>query len=192
MSLLLSPKGRTRRLQRRALSRLCSPCSRPLHIPRDPLSSASSPFPCLYRVMGIVMIALVGVATFDKPGTGATSILQAVIFSKPEAPVEERHTGSLLLLLRFLRSCAWCGCRYTRLSDSGDDLQDPSAHGSLPLVVGRGLSKSSVYVRLSGAGEGSLWPLLLCRWLSLACFSHPPISNNLQVRLRKKRKMRRK
>jgi hypothetical protein len=53
----------------------------------------------------MVMIAFVGVATFDKPGIGATSILQAVIFSKPEAPVEERHTGSLLLLLRFLRSC---------------------------------------------------------------------------------------
>jgi hypothetical protein len=28
---------------------------------------------------------------------------------KPEALVEERHTGSLLLLLRFLRSCTWCG-----------------------------------------------------------------------------------
>jgi hypothetical protein len=38
----------------------------------------------------MVMIALVGVATFEKPGTGATSILQALIFSKPEAPVEER------------------------------------------------------------------------------------------------------
>ena len=54
----------------------------------------------------MVMIALVGVATFDKPGKGATSILQAVIFSKPEAPrYGERHTGSLLRFLRFLRSC---------------------------------------------------------------------------------------
>ena len=52
----------------------------------------------------MVMIALVGVATFDKPRTGATSILQAVILSKLGAPVEERPTGSLLLLLRFLRS----------------------------------------------------------------------------------------
>src|ERR687898_131802 len=50
---------------------------------------------------------------------------------KPEAPVEERHTGSLLLLLRFLRSCAWCGCRYSRFSACGDDLQDPPAHRSL-------------------------------------------------------------
>jgi hypothetical protein len=31
------------------------------------------PYP--YRVIGMVMIAFVGVATFDKPGTGATSIL---------------------------------------------------------------------------------------------------------------------
>jgi hypothetical protein len=54
------------------------------------LSSASSPLPYPYRVIGMVMIAFVGVATFDKSGKGATSVLQAVIFSKPEAPVEER------------------------------------------------------------------------------------------------------
>src|SRR5919112_6084674 len=108
-------------------------------------SSASSPFPYLYRVIGMVMMAFVGVATFDKSGTGATSILQAVIFSKPEAPAEERHTGSILLLLRFLRSCAWCGCRCTRLSDSDDDLQDSQPHRFLSLsIVGNGLSKSSV------------------------------------------------
>jgi hypothetical protein len=59
----------------------------------------------IYIAIGVVMIGFVGVATFDKSGKGATSILQAVIFSKPEAPVEERHTGSFLLLLRFLRSC---------------------------------------------------------------------------------------
>ena len=47
---------------------------------------------------------------------------------KPEAPVEERHTGSFLLLLRFLRSCAWYGCRCTRFSDSRDDLQDTPVH----------------------------------------------------------------
>src|ERR687894_2189252 len=76
----------------------------PIAHPSGPSSSASSPLPYPYRVIGMVMIAFVGVATFDKPGTGATSIHQAVIFSKPEAPVEERHTGSLLLLLRFLRS----------------------------------------------------------------------------------------
>src|SRR5918997_5181794 len=90
MSLLLSPKGRTRRIQRRALSTLFSPCFRPLDHLSGPPSHVSSPFPYPYRVIGMVMIALVGVATFDKTGTGATSILQAVIFSKPEAPVEER------------------------------------------------------------------------------------------------------
>jgi hypothetical protein len=45
----------------------------------------------------MVMMGIVGVATFDESRTGATSILQSVIFSKPEAPVEEHHTGSLLL-----------------------------------------------------------------------------------------------
>src|ERR687898_530477 len=129
---MLAPKGRVERLQRRALSRLCSLCSRPSRRLSGPPSHVSSPFPYPYRVIGMVMIALVGVATFDKPGTGATSILQAVIFSKPEAPVEERHTGSFLLLLRFLRSCAWCGCRCTRFSDSGDDLQEPR-HTGCPL-----------------------------------------------------------
>src|SRR5919112_6750596 len=89
-----------------------------------------------YRVIGMVMIAFVGVATFDKPGTGATSIHQAVIFSKPEAPVEERQTEVLLLLLRFLRSCAWCGCRRTRFSACGDDLQDPR-HTGCPLYRSR-------------------------------------------------------
>src|SRR5215208_7427646 len=47
-------------------------------------SSASSPFPYPYRVIGMVMIAFVGVATFDKPGTGATSILQSVVWVSPK------------------------------------------------------------------------------------------------------------
>jgi hypothetical protein len=45
----------------------------------------------------MVMIAFVRVATFDKSGTGATTILQAGHLGKPEVPVEEHHTGSLLL-----------------------------------------------------------------------------------------------
>src|SRR5215212_8229943 len=60
MSLLLSPKGRTRRLQRRTLSRLYSLCSRPSHHLSAPPSSASSPFPYPYRVIGMVMIGIVG------------------------------------------------------------------------------------------------------------------------------------
>jgi hypothetical protein len=50
----------------------------PIVHPSGPPSHLSSPFPYPYRVIGMVMIALVGVATFDKPGTGATSILQSV------------------------------------------------------------------------------------------------------------------
>ena len=67
----------------------------------------------------MVMIAFVRVATFDKSGKGATSILQAVIFSKPEAPVEERHTGSFLRFIRFLRGCLRRLGVHTRFLDSG-------------------------------------------------------------------------
>jgi hypothetical protein len=102
-----------------------------------------------------MVIAFVGVATFNKSGTGATSILQAVIFSKPEAPVEERHTGSFLLLLRFLRSCAWCGFTCSRLSDSGGDLQDTPAHkGFSPHSSREGFVEEPFCVRLSGAEGG--------------------------------------
>jgi len=74
---MLASKDRTRRLQRRALSRLYShaPAHRSLS---GPPSHVSSPFPYPYRVIGMVMIAFVGVATFDKSGTGTTSILQSV------------------------------------------------------------------------------------------------------------------
>jgi hypothetical protein len=67
----------------------------------------------------MVKIAFVGVATFYKPGKGATSILQSVIFSKPEAPVEERHTSSFLRFIRFLRSCMRRLGVHTRFLDSG-------------------------------------------------------------------------
>jgi hypothetical protein len=73
-----APKGQAARLQRRALSALCTPCSRPSRRLSGPPSSASSPSPYPYRVIGMVMIAFVGeVATFDKSGTGATSIFQS-------------------------------------------------------------------------------------------------------------------
>src|SRR5918992_2815698 len=52
MSLFLSPKGQTRRLQRRALSHLCSPCSRLSRSLSGPPSHVSSPFPYPYRVIG--------------------------------------------------------------------------------------------------------------------------------------------
>src|SRR5918993_2327170 len=60
------------------MSHLCSPCSRPSRRHSGPPSSALSPFPYPYRVIGMVMIAFVGVAAFDKSGTGGTSILQSV------------------------------------------------------------------------------------------------------------------
>src|SRR5215203_6683913 len=86
---------------------------------------------------------------------------------KPEAPVEERHTGFFLLLLRFLRSCAWCSCRCTRFSACGDDLQDPRHTGFSP-HRSKYLGEQPFYMRLSGAGEGSLLLLLLCAGASLA------------------------
>ena len=121
---------------------LCRPCAPhapgPSHHLSGPPSSASLPLPYPYRVIGMV-IAFVGLATFDKPRTGATSILQALIFGKPEAPVEQRHTGSLLLLLRFLRSCAWCGSTCTRLSDCGVmTYRIPGTQVALFIEVGRG------------------------------------------------------
>jgi hypothetical protein len=149
------------------LCRACTPMLPPI------AASLGTPFSriitipiSIYRVIGMV-IAFVGVATFNKSGTGATSILQAVIFSKPEAPVEERHTGSFLLLLRFLRSCAWCSCRCTRFSACGDDLQDPRHTGFSP-HRSKYLGEQPFYMRLSGAGEGSLLLLLLCAGASLA------------------------
>jgi hypothetical protein len=62
---------------------LCRPCTPYAPGPSRRLSgapsSASSPLPYPYGVIGMVMIAFVGVATFDKSGTGATSILQGVV-----------------------------------------------------------------------------------------------------------------
>ena len=53
---------------------------------------------------------------------------------EPEAPrYEERHAVSLLRFLRFLRSCIRRLCPHTRLSDSGDDLQDPGIQVALSI-----------------------------------------------------------
>jgi hypothetical protein len=57
---------------------LCRPCTpyAPAHRSLSgPPSHVSSPFPHPYRVIGMVMIVFVGVATFDKSGKGTTSIL---------------------------------------------------------------------------------------------------------------------
>src|ERR687897_3881256 len=69
---------------------LVLPMLLPIAHPSGPPSSASSPFPYPYRVIGMVMIAIVGVATFDKPGTGATSILQSGLRVCPNCPIKKR------------------------------------------------------------------------------------------------------
>jgi hypothetical protein len=155
-------------------------------------SSASSPFPYLYRVIGMVMIAFVGVATFDKPETGATSILQVVIRVSPKHHLRNA-IGSFLLLLRFLRSCTRRLCVHTWYSDSGGDLQDPQPHKGFPPHIRQGFVEEPIYARLSGVEKGSLLLLLLCAWASLTRSSHLPLSEVFILRsLRKKRKKRRK
>src|SRR5215203_6717997 len=85
-------------------------------------------------------------------------------------------------VLCFSRSYVRRPGTHTRFSDSGGDLQDPRhTRVSLPVAVGRGLSKSPFVCGCVEQREGSLLLLLLCGWLSLACSSHPPISNNLQA-----------
>jgi hypothetical protein len=50
-----------------------------------------------------VMIAFVGVAMFDKPGTGATSILQAVIWVSPK---RQLRNATLAPYCSYYASCA--------------------------------------------------------------------------------------
>jgi hypothetical protein len=76
--------------------------------------------------------------------------------------VEERHTGSFLRFIRFLRSCKRRLCVHTRLSDSGEDLQDPRHTGFSPHSR-KYLSEEPFYMRLSGAEGGeSFAALALC------------------------------
>src|SRR5918998_6459538 len=119
---MLAPNGPVERPQRRALSRLYSPCSRLSRRLSGPPSHVSSPFPYPYRVIGMVMIAFVGVATFDKPGTGATSILQAVIWVSPKRQLRNATLAPCCSYYAACAACAWCGWRRTRFLDSGDDL----------------------------------------------------------------------
>src|ERR671913_440580 len=125
---MLTPTGRAGRLQRRTLSHLRSLCSRSSRRLSGPPSSASSPFPYPYRVIGMVMIVFVGCSHVRQTWDGCHLDPPGGHLGKPEAPVEQSHTGSFLLLLRFLRSCAWCGGRCPQFSDSDDDLQDSQPH----------------------------------------------------------------
>src|SRR5829696_3395252 len=86
---------------------LCRPCTPiapgPSHHLSGPPSHLSSPLPYPYRVIGMVMIAFVGVATFDKPGTGATSILQSVVWVSPK---RQLRNATLAPSCSYYASCA--------------------------------------------------------------------------------------
>jgi hypothetical protein len=58
----------------------------------------------IYRVIGMVMIAFVGGSHVRQIWEGRHLNPPGGHLGKPKAPAEEHHTGSLLLLLRFLRS----------------------------------------------------------------------------------------
>jgi hypothetical protein len=51
----------------------------------------------------MVMIAFVGVATFDKPGTGATSILQSVVWVSAK---RQLRNATLAPCCSYYASCA--------------------------------------------------------------------------------------
>jgi hypothetical protein len=98
-------KGRVERLQRRALSALYSHCSRPIAPP------LGTPFS---RIITIT-ISIYSDWDGDDSFCGGSHVRQTWDgchldpperrLGKPQAPVEERHTGSFLRFIRFLRSC---------------------------------------------------------------------------------------
>jgi hypothetical protein len=104
-------------------------------------------------MIGMVMIAFVGVATFDKSGTGATSILQSVIQVSPKRRLKNVTLAS---------SCSYyASCAAARSAAVG-------ALGSQPVVMtyriprhigcsphrSKYLGEEPFYVRLSGADGG--------------------------------------
>ena len=132
---MLAPKGRVERLQRRALSRLCSLCSRPSRRLSGPPSHVSLPFPYPYRVIGMVMIAFVGVATFNKSGKGATSILQSVVWVSPK---RQLRNATLAPCCSYYASCA--AARGATVGTAGSQpvvmtYRVPGTQVSLPIVV---------------------------------------------------------
>jgi hypothetical protein len=100
---------------------LVLPMLPPIAYSSGPPSHVSSPFPYPYRVIGMVMIGFWG-SHVRQIWDGRHLDPPERHLSKPEAPVEDRHTGSFLLLLRFLRSCTRRLRVHARYSDSGDDL----------------------------------------------------------------------
>src|ERR687889_1774145 len=101
------------------LCRACTPMLPPI------AASLGTPFSriitipiSIYRVIGMVMIAFVGVATFNKSGKGATSILQIVIWVSPK---RQLRNATLAPSCAYYASCAPALADYTctRFSDKG-------------------------------------------------------------------------
>jgi len=92
----------------------------------------------------MVMIALVGVATFNKSGKGATSILQSVIWVSPK---RQLRNATLASSYSYYASCA--AVRGAAVGALGSlpvvmTYRIPGTQVSLPRIVGRDLSKCSL------------------------------------------------
>jgi hypothetical protein len=89
------------------------------------------------------MIALVGLATFDKSGTGATSILQALIWVSPKRQLRNAKLTSCCASYASCAAARGAAVGALGAQSLGDDFQDPRhTRVSLP-IVGKGLSKTS-------------------------------------------------
>ena len=90
----------------------------------------------------MVMIGIVGVATFDKPGAGATSILQSVVWVSPK---RQLRNATLAPSCSYYASCAAAREAAERAHSVlrlwGMTYRIPGTQVSLP-IVGKGLSKS--------------------------------------------------
>jgi hypothetical protein len=142
----------------------------------------------------MVMIACVGVATFDKPGKGATSILQAVIWVSPKRLVMRNAT--LAPSCSYYASCAAArGAAVGALGSQtlGMTYRIPGIQVALSIEVGKGLSKGP-YLWLSGAEGEELTATLALRrgGIDLMQPPTPPIRSLYTRSLRKKRKKRSK
>jgi hypothetical protein len=109
----------------------------------------------------MVMIAFVGAATFDKPGKGAASILQSVVWVSPK---RQLRNATLAPSCSYCASCA--AARGAAVGAPGSQtlaitFRVPGTQLSLP-IVGKGLSKSPV-MPLSGAEVGELTATLASR-----------------------------
>src|SRR5215218_535068 len=169
---------------------LVLPMLPPIAHPSGPPSSASSPFPYPYRVIGNGDDSFCGGSHVRQIWDGCHLNPPERHPGKPEAPIEERHTGFFLLLLRFLRSCAWCGCRCTRFSACGDDLQDPRHTGFSPENSREGSVEVLRYAVEWSRGRGAYCCSCFaggCPWPAPATRRYLTIS---KLRLRNKRKKR--